>query len=119
MPAAFQHGVDVPQYQTVWYRNVRFSVVGRDSAIITEHGHIGVICNIITRRNSVWEAVVRLFQVKQPLFHYPMSSSKVGIHRVQHLGDALHVFGLNRCRKVWLMCDDDFQVAVELNNAMV
>ena len=48
-----------------------------------------------------------------------MSSSKVGIHRVQHLGDALHVFGLNRCRKVWLMCDDDFQVAVELNNAMV
>ena len=119
LPAAWRNAADVQQYETAWYRNVRYSAVGRDSAIITEHGHIGVICNIITRPDTVWEAVVRLFQVKQALFHYPMSSSKVGIHRVDRLGNTLHVFGLNCCRKVWMMADGDCQVAIELNNAMV
>ena len=77
-----------------------------------------MVRNILSLKSEVY-LVLCLFRDVGDLFDYPLLSSEVGIYRVSHLRERLHVFGLNRirCKYVRLPVADSHYAVVPLVHA--
>ena len=55
---------------------------------------VGIAQNIIRSSSGIY-IIHKRFSSYEPLFDYPADSTQLGIYRVSHLGNTLHVNGIN------------------------
>jgi len=106
------------QHRSVRMPNFSLNLSDRDSCVVVDDGCVGMVRNILSLKSEVY-LVLCLFRDVGDLFDYPLLSSEVGIYRVSHLRERLHVFGLNRirCKCVRLPVADSHYAVVPLVHA--
>ena len=112
----------VKQYDGVIFKGVRYSNNKRDSCVkLIDSKRIGVIKNIAQRMtDGEIFLVVQRYRYAVDFFDYPCSSQRVGVHKVRHLSDNLHLTSIGNAQKCWLMPHKkDWFVAVELNPTVI
>ena len=112
-------GVDrssVNEYMSCRVNGVRFSTCERDRVVACDDDRIGVIRNILQKKNDgTVTACVSYFRTCKEFYDYPLCFSRLGLTEVKNLRGTVQEVDLRQCRKVWLVHrTDGRQVAVEL-----
>ena len=71
--------------------------VRRSHNCIQVGNKIGIVQNIIRSSFGIY-IIHKLFSSYEPLFYYPADSTQLGIYRVSHLGNTLHMNGIDNVR---------------------